>query len=86
MNPLSPKLAAIAAVLASSAILAGCATPRHDEQHQGAMMDAQAMCDMHKKMTAGKTPQERQAMMDEHMKSMTPEMQQRMQAMHAQCV
>lgn len=86
MNQPSPKLAVVAAVLASSALLTACATPRHAPgQHQGAMMDPQAMCEMHRNMMAGKTPQERQAMMDEHMKSMSPEMRQRMQAMHAQC-
>lgn len=86
MTLLLPRLAALATVLASSALLASCAAPRHDPgQHQGAMMDAKAMCEMHKGMMAGKTPQERQAMMDEHMKSMSPEMRQRMQAMHAQC-
>ncbi len=86
MTLLFPRLAALATALVSSALLAGCAAPRHDHgQHQGAMMDATAMCEMHKSMMAGKTPQERQAMMDEHMKSTSPEMRQRMQAMHAQC-
>ena len=71
--------------------LAGCAaTNDAADSHSHAstphaMMDMQAMCDMHKKMMSGKTPAQAQAMMDEHMKSMSPEMRQRMQMMHAQC-
>jgi hypothetical protein len=53
---------------------------------QMSMKDMQAMCDMHKKMVATKTPEEHQAMMDEKMKSMSPEMKQKhMQMMQEQC-
>jgi hypothetical protein len=42
--------------------------------------DLMAACrDVHDKMAAAKTPEERQAIMQERMKSMTPEMRQRMQ-------
>jgi hypothetical protein len=47
--------------------------------------DMQAMCERHKQMMAGKSPQEQQAMMQEHMKTMSPEMRQRMQTMMQQC-
>jgi hypothetical protein len=48
-------------------------------------MDMQTMCERHKKMMAGKSPQEHQAMMQEHMKGMSPEMRQRMETMMKQC-
>ena len=48
---------------------------------QMAMKDMKAMCDMHEKMMAAKTPEERQAMMDERMKTMPPEMMQKHMAM-----
>ena len=73
------------------ALLAGCAaTNATQDSHSHAaaphaMMDMQAMCDMHKKMMSGKTPAERQAMMEEHMKSMSPGMRQHMQMMNEQC-
>jgi hypothetical protein len=77
-------------------LLAGCAAAGAGPQsqvgggygggmHQGEMKDMQAMCEMHRKEMASRTPQERQAMMEERMKSMSPEMRQRMQAMMEQC-
>ena len=42
-----------------------------------AMKDMKAMCNMHEKMMAAKTPEERLAMMDERMKAMSPEMMQK---------
>jgi len=70
--------------------LVGCAASGAAENHSHAsaphaMMDMQAMCDMHKQMMSGKSPAERQAMMDDHMKSMAPEMRQHMRMMHEQC-
>lgn len=49
------------------------------------MKDMQAMCDMHKKMMSGKTPNEKMAMMDERMKSMSPEMKKKHMAMMEKC-
>jgi hypothetical protein len=49
------------------------------------MKDMKAMCDMHKKMMSGKTPEEQKAMMDEHMKSMSPEMMKKHKAMMEEC-
>lgn len=65
--------------------MAGSGGMQGQQGMQGMAMDMQAMCDMHKKQMAGKSPQERQAMMDEHMRSMTPEMRSRMQTMMQQC-
>jgi hypothetical protein len=81
----------LAATVLLAGFLAGCAVTQSAEDSHShasaphAMMDMQAMCDMHKKMMSAKTPAERQAMMNEHMKSMTPEMRQHMQMMHEQC-
>jgi hypothetical protein len=85
MNESSRPFFAVA--LCSAALAAGCATAgSHGPGHAaGGMADAQAHCEMHRKMMASMTPEQRQAMMSEHMKSMTPEMRQRMQAMHEQC-
>jgi hypothetical protein len=52
---------------------------------QMAMMDMKAMCDMHKKMMSGKTPEEQKAMMDERRKSMSPEMMKKQMAMMQEC-
>ena len=49
------------------------------------MKDMKAMCDMHKKMMSGKTPEEQKAMMDERMKSMSSEMMSKHMAMMQQC-
>ncbi|WP_426176890.1 hypothetical protein [Massilia sp. TWR1-2-2] len=49
------------------------------------MKDMKAMCDMHKKMMTGKTPDEQKAMMNERMKSMSPEMMKKHMAMMEQC-
>jgi len=49
------------------------------------MKDMKAMCDMHKKMMSGKTPEEQKAMMDERMKSMSPEMMKKHKAMTEEC-
>jgi hypothetical protein len=80
-----------------AALLAGCAAiggephrPTGTTHGSGSMgaggnMDMQAMCEMHTKMMAGKTPQERKAMMDERMKSMSAEERQRMEAMMQRC-
>src|SRR5687768_14812181 len=73
--PLSKSL--LAGLLAPAVLLAACASAsdRHSHEHRhSAMGDPQAMCEMHKKMMAGMTPEQRQAMMNEHMKTMTPEM------------
>jgi hypothetical protein len=80
-------------------LLAGCAAAGPDSHRaggrdsdtrtgmggQGGMMDMQAMCDMHKKEMAGKTPAEQKARMEEHMKTMSPEMRERMKTMMEQC-
>lgn len=80
-----------------AALLAGCAAGPQDavgHHHGGAMdhghghgsmMDMNAMCDMHRQMMGGKTPQERQALIDEHMKSMPPEMREHVRLMDEQC-
>jgi hypothetical protein len=47
--------------------------------------DMQAMCDMHKKMMAGKSEAERRAIIEEHMQRMSPGMRQHMHAMQEQC-
>ena len=77
--------ALLAGLLAGCAATNGAADTHSHASTPHAMMDMQAMCDMHKKMMSGKTPAEAQAMMDEHMKSMAPEMRQHMQMMHEQC-
>ena len=72
-------------------LLAGCAANMHTAHHEGggsmpmSAMDMTAMCDMHKEMMSGKTPEQRQAMMAKHMKSMSSEMQQHMQMLMQQC-
>lgn len=71
-------------------LLAGCAAdmrsaPRGSGPMPMSSMDMTAMCDMHKEMMSGKTPEQRQAMMAKHMKAMSPEMQQHMQMMMQQC-
>jgi hypothetical protein len=72
-------------------LLAGCAT-NMPAAHQGAgdpmMMsatDLAAMCEMHKEMMSGKTPEQHQEMMGRHMKAMSPQMQQHMHAMMQRC-
>lgn len=78
--------------------LAGCASTGSGSQQRGSTaaaasgmgsqmesMDMQAMCERHKKMMAGRSPQEQQAMMQEQMKAMSPEMRQRMETMMQQC-
>ncbi len=49
------------------------------------MKDMKAMCNMHKNMMSGKTPDEQRAMMNERMKSMSPEMMKKHMAMMEQC-
>lgn len=72
-------------------LIAGCAANVQAAHHESgepmhmSATDMAAMCDMHKEMMSGKTPEERQAMMDKYMKSMSPEMRQHMQAMMEQC-
>jgi hypothetical protein len=52
----------------------------------GMMGDQQAMCDMHRKMMAARTQEERQALMDQNMPNMTPDArQQQMQMMQERC-
>jgi hypothetical protein len=83
------RVLSCAAPLLLASLLAGCAATRGDHSSHShdshAMMDRQSMCEMHRKMMAGKTPAQEQAHMDEHMKSMSPEMRKKMQDMHAQC-
>jgi hypothetical protein len=67
-------------------LLAGCAMhSARDRPMPMSSMDMAAMCDMHKEMMSGKTPEQRQAMMAKHMKAMSPETQQHMQMMMQQC-
>lgn len=49
------------------------------------MKDVKAMCEMHKKMMSGKTPEQQRAMMDERMTSMSPEMMSRHMAIMQEC-
>lgn len=49
------------------------------------MKDMKAMCEMHKKMMSGKSPEEQKAMMDERTKSMSPEMMKKHMAMMQEC-
>jgi hypothetical protein len=80
-------LFAVAPAVLLATLLAGCATGPHDPMahDHGSMMDMKAMCDMHRQMMVGNTPQERQAIIDEHMKSMSPQMRQHMRMMDEQC-
>jgi hypothetical protein len=58
-----------AAAAAAVLFLTGCGTMRgHDHGAYGG--SASPMHEMHQKMAAAKTPQERQALMSEHMKAM----------------
>ena len=71
-------------------LLAGCAADMHSAHHGNgpvpmSSMDMTAMCDMHKEMMSGKTPEQRQAMMAKHMKAMSADMQQHMRMMMQQC-
>jgi hypothetical protein len=77
-------------LLLAPVLLAGCAASMQSAPQSGgpmpmSAMDMTAMCDMHKEMMSGKTPQQRQEMMAKHMKSMSPQMQQQMQTMMQQC-
>lgn len=94
--PIQPRLFLAAA--SALAFLGGCAsTASGPHAHGGAgantpamgsqmeSMDMQVMCERHKKMMAGRTPQEQQAMMQEHMKGMSAEMRARMESMMKQC-
>lgn len=83
------------AVAAATAI-AGCATsPESQHRHPspdgaaaaqgGGMMEASAMCDKHKKMMSGKSPEEVKAMKEAHMKAMSPDMQKKHAAMMEKC-
>jgi len=72
---LRTSIAALGA--ATALLLAGCAGTDHRHGHHGGAPDAQrydqqmqSMQDMHRKMAAAKTPEERRALMDEHMKAM----------------
>jgi uncharacterized protein YceK len=82
--------------VAALVFLGGCASTAPHAQHSGSAgtprmgsqmesMDMQAMCERHKKMMAGRTPQEQQAMVQEHMKGMSAEMRARMESMMKQC-
>ncbi len=87
---LSTRIIPLAAASLLVVGLAGCASApakSGDHSHAAATgaMDMQSHCEMHKKMSAGKTSADQQAMMQEHMKSMSSDMRQRMQAMHEQC-
>lgn len=71
---------------AASASTTATASPgMHHGQMEMMMHDPKAMCEMHKKMMSGKTPEEQKAMMDERMKSMSPEMMKKHHAMMAEC-
>jgi hypothetical protein len=71
----------------SSAQAAGMMSPgaSSDQMAMMDMKDLQAMCDMHKKMMSGKTPNEQMAIMDDRMKSMSPEMKKKHMAMMEKC-
>jgi hypothetical protein len=61
----------LAAAGAGLVLLAGCGSMhRHGEGGGHGGMHGSAMHEMHQKMAAAKTPQERQALMSEHMKAM----------------
>jgi hypothetical protein len=83
------SLATWSAAALLALVVTGCASSPHGSGPNAhanmTRADMQAMCDMHKKMMAKRTPAEQQAMMQDHMKSMTPEMRQRMQTMHDGC-
>lgn len=72
----------VIASLGATLLLSGCAMHRNDGEMAGGMCGQHGgmkrMCEMHKQMTAGKTPAEQQAAMEAHIKSMhgsvTPEM------------
>lgn len=86
--PTQPRL--FLAATAVVALLGGCASspphgPRAGMGAQMQSMDMQAMCERHKQMMAGKSPQEQQAMMQEQMKAMSPDMRQRTETMMQQC-
>ena len=71
-------------------LLAGCAADMHSAHHGNGPMamsstDMTAMCDMHKEMMSGKTPEQRQAMMAKHMNAMSADMQRHMHMMMQQC-
>lgn len=59
----------VAAAAAAVLLLSGCGAMRGHE-HGAAGGPASPMHEMHEKMAAARTPQERQALMSEHMKAM----------------
>jgi hypothetical protein len=81
--------------VAAATAMAGCATHQESPHRhpspdgaaaQGAgMMEASAMCDKHRKMMNGKSPEEKKAMTDAHMKAMSPDMQKKHSAMMEKC-
>jgi hypothetical protein len=69
--------------LAATALLAACATPKDDRMGHGpSHMNMEAMCEMHRQETAGKSPAEQQAAVEAHIKSMHGTADPSMVAMH----
>ena len=73
--------------LAAASGLAACTTPREPMMSHGQqmpMMNKAQMCDMHRSMMAGKSPEEQQAMMESHMKAMHGSVDPQMVTQHRQ--
>ena len=69
--------------LAVTALLAACATPKEDRMGHGqSRMNMDAMCEMHRQATVGKSPAEQQAAIEAHIKSMHGTADPDMVAMH----
>lgn len=78
--------------LAGVLLVSGCTMPQGDGMRAGQgdkRMDMSRMCEMHKQMTAGKSPAEQRAAVESHIKSMhgsvSPDMvdhHMKMMAMH----
>lgn len=93
------RLPSLILPLLVASALAGCASSPHADREAGMAsgkgmsgdgcgdkMSMQQMCDMHRQMMNGKSPEERQKMMDEMMPGMSPDMQQmHMRMMQEQC-
>ena len=59
--------------LAGVLLISGCAMPRGDgmrAEQREKHMDMSRMCEMHRQMTAGKSPAEQRAAVESHIKSM----------------
>ena len=88
-----PLLFVVTVSALMTAALSGCSTNTSGQagMHSGGggqmemkdMKDMQAMCDMHKKMLASKTPAEREAMMGGQ--TMSPDMKKHMMMMEERC-